>query len=150
LQPDLIILASSPVTLERLASGAEGPDASAEYETGLLRTIEEFQPSGARIVILQSPPAGSNIQDCYTAVSTPRDCAYGPTPASAPQKVVHEAVAAATGVELIDPTLWFCTQAAKCPSFVGTTSVRVDTNHITPEYAERLAPVMMEALFSPR
>ena len=59
---------------------------------------------------------------------------------------VGRAVAAKLGGTYVDPIPWFCAPQRGCPIFVGTTVVRRDGLHATPDYATQLGPVLAAAL----
>ncbi len=56
-----------------------------------------------------------------------------------------EAEAAATGNAAISALPFTCWQNV-CPAFAGETPVRYDQTHLTPAFAERLAPILQQEL----
>lgn len=113
--------------------------ASGVYEsagTVLRKTAER-----AKIVFLPGPPIDKNIAECYDKLSTPMDCvSQVPKTWAATEKSLAQSLENAV---YVDTTPWFCTQGL-CPSFVGTTPMKLDATHITAAYAEKLGPVVRE------
>jgi hypothetical protein len=56
-----------------------------------------------------------------------------------------EAEASATGNTAISALPFTCWENV-CPAFAGETPVRYDETHLTPAFAERLAPVLQREL----
>jgi hypothetical protein len=56
-----------------------------------------------------------------------------------------EAEATATGNNAISALPFTCWQNV-CPAFAGDIPVRYDVNHLTPAFAERLAPILRHEL----
>ena len=73
-RPDLVILADSEDTPERLADHASGAAADTEIAQGLSTTLEAIVPYAGRTVVLAPPPEGKAMQACVTRVSHPADC----------------------------------------------------------------------------
>ncbi|QHK20159.1 hypothetical protein GU243_10910 [Pseudarthrobacter psychrotolerans] len=145
MKPDVLIMASAENTLQRLASGAEGEAAAAEYEAGMRRGLEDLKPSAASVVVLSKPPMGQNLQTCVTKVSKPADCA---TTVTNEWRAFTGSERTATGARYVDTQLWVCNTSGRCPAFVGATPIRVDSGHLTIQYAESLAHVMRTTLLA--
>jgi hypothetical protein len=140
LDPQLVILASTDDTLSRIADGATGATADAEYRTALRRTITALHPSSRRHVLTVSPPPLTNdLALCNTAGSTPADCVRRVSDRWIAFAEAEQAVAAATHTSYADTHLWFCNTAGFCPAFIGTVLVRWDGQHVTAVYARSLA-----------
>ena len=143
-RPDLVVLTNA-WTATLLDESVDRPTA---FRQGLTDVVGRLQASGARIVLLSAPPGSANLQKCPTALNGPGDCLEGPVDTYATQVATERQVAAATGVEAIDPEPWFCINAL-CPSVIGTTPVYFDGRHITVEYAEQIGPDLVAALGLP-
>jgi hypothetical protein len=145
LRPALVLASSAPSTEWRLADGAEGDAALAEWQQGQERLFERITPYAGAVVVLDPPPPGKALTDCQTRFSTPADC-VGPLPDYlAPFGAASSRAASATKVEHLTTMDWFCVNG-RCPAFVGTTPVFADEQHLTEAYAKRLAPVLAAAL----
>ena len=96
------------------------------------------------LVFMPGPPGEVNIGACYGPTTSPADCVshmdegWGAT---------TRGVAADLGGVFVDTSVWFC-HAGVCPSFVGSTPMKRDTVHMTPEYAISIAPAVRETLES--
>ena len=147
LQPDLVILASAASTLNRLASGATGEDAVAEWREGTVATLTDLRAaSPAQLVLLSSPPTVSNPQTCATRVNGPADCLGTPEATYDGMVAVEAEAAAAAGALHIAPLNWFCTPGRLCPPIAGATPTYIDNTHITAAYSRRLAPLLADAI----
>ncbi|WP_166518189.1 acyltransferase family protein [Candidatus Blastococcus massiliensis] len=123
-------------------------DRPALYTEGLTAVVRRIQASGAEVVLLGAPPGSESLQTCPTSLNGPDDCLRGPADTFAPQMASEQQVAAATGARAIDPEAWFCIDG-RCPTFVGTAPVYGDGQHLTQEYAERIAPEVVAAILQP-
>ncbi|WP_344051881.1 acyltransferase family protein [Microbacterium lacus] len=93
-----------------------------------------------RILFTPGPPTTENPQDCYTPTSTPTACVSTvPADWAATERKLED-----VGT-LVDTRPWFCA-FGKCPPFVGTIPMKIDSGHMTAEYADRIAPVIREYL----
>lgn len=118
------------------------------YRQGLTDVVRRLQASGTRVVILGAPPGSRSLQTCPTSLNGPDDCLRGPAGTFAPQIENERQVAALTGAKAIDPEPWFCVEN-RCPTFVGNTPVYGDGQHLTAEYARRIAIELADAILSP-
>ena len=141
LDPDLIILGSSILYLDGLASKAKGAAAIAEYEAGIVKTINMLNPSKQRrILTITAPPKVPDLQSCVTVRSVPADCASKLSPTWRAVATAEKKAAAATHTSFIDTHRWFCSVADYCPAFIGATAMRTDGSHLTPAFAKSLGP----------
>ena len=145
IQPDIIIVGDARNSMTRLVSGVEGEEAASEIQKGYEKTIADLSATGAKIFILASPPETPALKECVTRIGTPKDCT---SDISADWKLYASAQreAASSGATFVDTKSWFCTDAGRCPGFVGTTPVRADTGHMTLEFSAELAPVLAGAI----
>lgn len=150
-QPDLIIMSSAENSLQRLASGAEGDAAIAEWSAAAEATLTKVAPLAPRTVLLAPPPQGKKLAECATNLNGPSDCTATIQPRWERMTEV-ERVATTTladpsaDANFIDTRDWFCNAKGVCPAIYGTTPMRVDANHLTGEYSNLLGPEMATAL----
>ncbi|MFF0816636.1 acyltransferase family protein [Rhodococcus sp. NPDC003318] len=147
LNPDLIVISDSHLTVTRLQSGAKGSAAEAEWVEGLSRVMSGV-PDPTKVVFLTSPPGAGNLAECAGKFGDPSDCTRAISTEWFTVQAAEETVASKFGARLTDSRPWFCTDSGYCPSFVGTTPVYVDSGHMTATYSEGLAPDLRSALLS--
>lgn len=148
LKPDMLVLSSSEDGSMRLASKAEGPAVAAEWKDGAKETLAALTGAAGRIVILDPPPGGKPLQECATRLSKPADCVTAPDIRYGElYTALRDASAAVPGAraEVVRTRDWFCSRDS-CPGFVGTTPVYADQGHLTPTFAESLAPLLTATL----
>ncbi|WP_104127633.1 acyltransferase family protein [Cryobacterium sp. Y57] len=146
LDPDLIILSDSFLSIKRLASQAEGPAAESEWTAAYAAALEEL-PARASKVSLMTPPGAENLQSCYTPLSQPGNCIRS---IQDDWKVLLRAEASAVtvaGTTFINTQSWFCIEAL-CPAFVDKSAVYADSSHLTATYSESIGAVLREKLQS--
>jgi hypothetical protein len=143
LEPDLVVVTN--VQYPRLPAGAEEALTEAEWSTATLALVEEFRASAGTVVFLAPPPADKDLSACYSRVSTPEDCVSVVTQEWLDRAATERAMAEEVGGAWIDSSTWFCVER-RCPAYVGSTPTKVDTTHMTPAFAEKIAPALEEAL----
>ncbi|WP_286343632.1 acyltransferase family protein [Frondihabitans sucicola] len=146
IKPDLVVLADSAGTIDRLATKTDLTGGSQAIANGLQKTIQAIKPHAKRIAVLSDPPAGVALQECVTRVSTPSDCVREISPTWSAIQADDQDVIKATGATYVDTHLWFCDDQGRCPSFIGNTPVRADAGHMTVQYSESLEPLLAAAL----
>jgi peptidoglycan/LPS O-acetylase OafA/YrhL len=130
-----------------VTSSSHYPNSDAEWAAGFETTIARIAPSTQRLVVLGDNPASHtepaaclsrnlhSVQACTTsrgrAISTRLDG--------------ERAAAASHHATFVDPTDWFCTDAA-CPTIIGNIMMFRDINHITTVAANWYAPLLSAAL----
>lgn len=134
-RPDVVIIANG-----------YGNTDSVEWENGLARLTSQFAANVGRVVLLAAPPTGIKPAECYNRASSPADCLVTVSDAWIERAAAEERAAATIGGTFIDSREWFCTADRFCPSFVGTTPVRSDATHMTPEYADLMSPAFAASL----
>ena len=154
IQPDLVIVAAAANTLERLDSEARGEAALAEWRAGVTDMLTALDTAPLRVVVLESPPEGEDLQTCATRFNGPQDCVSTPTEdheafVAVDRDAVEQYRPAALQLTYVDTRAWFCDARDRCPPFVGTTPVFADGLHMSAAYSERLAPVLAQALLAP-
>ncbi|MDN4616087.1 acyltransferase family protein [Leifsonia sp. F6_8S_P_1B] len=153
MKPDLVVLASAESGMRRLASGATGREAAAEWQRGLEKSLERLAGTRARIVVLENPPETTSPVDCAARTSTPAACVRPVSAAwtlksDAERRAVSEAAARGTDVTLVDTLPWFCVDGG-CPVGDGRLIARIDHGHLTADYARMLGPLLRSALAEP-
>jgi peptidoglycan/LPS O-acetylase OafA/YrhL len=147
LKPGLVILASAENSMSRLSSGATGTAAATEWGTGTTKTIAAVKAAGAaRVVVMSPPPSGDSLEACATADSTPGDCVSTISDTWHSMTDAERSATTASQSTYLDTRLLFCSPTEYCPPYIGTTPIRVDGNHITSIYAERVAPAVANVL----
>lgn len=141
----VVVLATGSGLADDLASRSTGAQAVSEIQDGLQRTIVVARATGAKVVVLGSPPGAQPWIDCYRPASSPMKC-WGPTTAgNTVTAQASRAAARTTGAKYVDVDDWFCAED-HCPAFVGTTPVYADGVHLTPQYARSLSGLLRSAL----
>ncbi|ELT45960.1 putative acyltransferase [Arthrobacter nitrophenolicus] len=143
MNPDLIILSDSALSLKRLVSNAEGPAAGDEWSTAYGAALDSLPPS-SQVITLVTPPGAKNMQECYTPLSSPSDCSGSITREWETLKTTEAAATTAKGKTFIDTKDWFCLEGT-CPSFAGNRAIYADAGHLTGIFSAELAPVVAEA-----
>lgn len=117
---------------------------SSEWYAGLARTVAEVRAAGAPVLVfgpIPKPP--QDVPDCLSAHLTDvQRCTMpqGPVLNAAGIRAERSAVLAAGG-QYFDLSELLCA-AGGCPVVVGNDLVYRDDNHLTPEYARWLGPVL--------
>jgi peptidoglycan/LPS O-acetylase OafA/YrhL len=110
----------------------------------LTRLVQQLRGAGSQVLVLGPiPQPNSVVPDCLS-VHLDDATACSLRRAKAVNQPGIEAETSATkarGGQYSDLTALFCT-ADRCPVIVGNTLVYQDSNHLTPEYARLLAPVI--------
>lgn len=145
IHPDLVLITNN-YGLHKSADGGATVPASA-WQQDLSREVQKIATSAGKIVFLSPPPADVNIQDCYTPVSSPKDCISNVQQAWVDISKAETAIASTVGGVFIDSRQWFCANN-RCPSFVGTTPTKIDLTHMTPAYADKITPLVKNELAS--
>ncbi|MBY4127362.1 acyltransferase family protein [Rhodococcus fascians] len=135
-KPDVLVVANSYTS----------PEEGSEWTSGIDAFIQRVEGSVGSFIFLSSPPADVNISTCYTRNSVPADCVSRVTNKWLRRAALEEEYAASVGGKFVDSRPWFCTSNGYCPAFVATLATKKDTNHITPEYGEKIAPAFAERL----
>lgn len=147
LNPDLVVISDSHLTVSRLQSGAKGAAAQSEWVDGLTKTMTSL-PDPTKVVLLTSPPGSGNLAECAGKFASPRDCVRGVGNDWLTVQAAEQDVAKKFGARVVDSRKWFCTDSGFCPAFVGTTPVYVDTGHMTATYSEGLAPELRDSILA--
>ncbi|WP_437385057.1 acyltransferase family protein [Plantibacter flavus] len=140
-QPDLVVV-SNAFAAGRTADGRP-MDAAAMMASTLAETSGYAVPG--RLVFLAPPPLGADLGSCYSRVSSPQDCVVGVDAAWTEFAAANESSAAAAGERFVSSLPFSCADGA-CPAFAGTTPTKYDSVHLTPAFAEHIAPAIRQAL----
>jgi peptidoglycan/LPS O-acetylase OafA/YrhL len=119
---------------DKLASGATGDKAAAEWKAADETLVKKLAPSGSKIYFVSPPPEGKQLTECASKISRPSDCVSKIPPM---WNVIHEVERKVTGSAYIDTLHWFCYEGW-CPAFSGTTPVKRDFVHPTQQSARTL------------
>lgn len=144
MSPDLIIVSDSALSIRRLVSKATGVAAQDEWTAAYTQALDAL-PKTSKVVSLMTPPGAKNLQECYTPLSKPADCAASVSADWETLKAAESAAAASRGAAFMDTKTWFCYQGT-CPSFAGKRAIFADSGHLTGIFSAELAPVLAEAL----
>ncbi|ODU52611.1 MAG: hypothetical protein ABT07_00760 [Microbacterium sp. SCN 70-10] len=143
-QPADLLIVSNAFTLGTAVGGASLDPA--QLATSTFAEVGTWAPSG-RTIFLSPPPHGADLDRCYSPVTGPSACLAAVDDVWTQMESATEAEAAATGNTAISALPFTCWQNV-CPAFAGETPVRYDQTHLTPAYAERLAPILQQELQS--
>jgi len=100
--------------------------------------------AAGKIVYLAAPPLGAELGQCYSNVSSPQNCNVG---IGQTWQAFSSALSAesATGDHFVSSLPFSCADDI-CPAFAGTIPTKYDSVHMTPAYAEHIAPAIRYAL----
>lgn len=143
-EPADLVIVSNAFTLGRSVAG-ESLDA-ARLAAATFAEVGGWAPAG-RTVFLSPPPHGADLDRCYSPVTGPSACLAAVDDVWTQMETATEAEAAATGNTAISALPFTCWENV-CPAFAGDTPVRYDETHLTPAFAERLAPILRQELQS--
>lgn len=134
-KPDLLILSNNYPDSGQAGNWAAG-------EVGILKKAA----GAAKTLILASPPHDKDVQRCYKPGSSPTDCVslangWYLDLISSERRALSE-----IGGSYVSTLPIFCSANNVCPSFVGTTPVKLDQVHMTVWYAEKSAPALGELI----
>ncbi|WP_448613870.1 acyltransferase family protein [Modestobacter sp. URMC 112] len=143
LQPDLVVVTHAYIGHE----DADGQELTpAAWATSLEGYLEQFSADAGELVLMAPPPQGRNPEECYTRLSSPKDCVSSVNDEWSELAAAEEGMARSLGAVYVDSRPWFCSDDGECPIFVGSTLTRFDGLHVTADYARKIAPTMAEAL----
>jgi peptidoglycan/LPS O-acetylase OafA/YrhL len=148
LDPDLVVLSSSLGSFDRLLSGAHGEPAVEEWRLGLEATLDHVGTTGARVVVLQSPPETSPVAQCASPLLSAEACEGSPSGSWSEKAIAEQAAVERAGgdVSFVPVGPWFCDGDGRCPAAVDGTIVTVDGGHLTDAYSRRLSLLLRACL----
>jgi peptidoglycan/LPS O-acetylase OafA/YrhL len=139
--PELVVVANA------FALGQDtnrSPLSVADLVASTMTETAAYGAAGA-VVHLAPPPLGAELGQCYSTVSSPQDCNTTVGPTWQEFAAATNAAASASGQYAVS-SLGFSCAAGICPAFSGTIPTKYDTVHLTPAYAEHIAPVIRDEL----
>jgi len=158
--PDLVIVTNLWTAKGRLATGAEGAEADAQWRAATTGTLQRLSAVSPRVMMLDSPPTGQSVADCQTAIGKPVDCEEAVTEDyrqmaalnGAASVTVNTQNAAAAGPGVAIPEVghiavenWFCLDGL-CPAFSSGYPIYADPFHVSPSYGRFVAPLLRPLL----
>lgn len=150
IHPDLVVVASSPPVngvydgeTRHEATEQVAPLLSAGYDHLFL----DLRSAAERVVLLRDVPKSSDDPGTCLTTGSPSlaDCMFEPVERSRLLGDVAVQSARLARVKVVDPTPWLCYQD-ECPVVIGGTLSYRDTDHLTTEYAAKLAGALGNAL----
>jgi hypothetical protein len=140
--PADLVIVSNAFTLGTAVGGASLD--AAQLAAATSAEVGAWAPPG-RTVFLSPPPHGADLDRCYSPMTGPSACLAAVDDVWMQMESAAEAEATATGNNAISALPFTCWQNV-CPAFAGDIPVRYDVNHLTPAFAERLAPILRHEL----
>lgn len=137
----VVVTATYEVRVTADSDEKVGPE---RWKDGLLSYLDQIKDD-TKIVLLAPPPSSINVQDCYTPQSQPSACVSAVTDQYKSTAKAEGAVAKSIDGVYVAVQDLFCYDG-RCPSFIGTTPVKLDLVHITDVYADKVAPALLETL----
>ncbi|WP_395308254.1 acyltransferase family protein [Mycobacterium sp. AMU20-3851] len=144
IRPQAVLIANTYG--ERTIKGTNQALSPAEWKSYTQQMIERFSESVGSVALLTPPPADKTPADCYRPDTSPAECVGTLPPSHLERRDADLSLVQSIGGELIDTWPLFCTPSHYCPMFVGTTPVKRDRAHISPEYGALLSPAFIELL----
>lgn len=145
IHPALVI--SSNVYGTNFQDNAGYKDDASHWGAATSGMLERIAGGYGEFVILSQPPAGKDPVECATRVSTPDACAFSVPDNWMSFSRAEQSALPAEGAAYLDTREWFCVQG-RCPAFAGGTMIKRDATHLTPQYAQKVAPLLAEMLTS--
>jgi len=148
-KPRLVVVSSSTGYRGALAGHPADPDGL--WAAAWARLFTELGAGAGNVALLGDTPFLSrDPADCLAAAgATVSACAEpsGTVLRDPGWREIVRAAAERAGARVVDPVPWLC--GPRCPTVVGNLLVYRDTNHLTSEYAEMLAPLLDAQLPQP-
>jgi peptidoglycan/LPS O-acetylase OafA/YrhL len=133
--PQLVVVANAYA----LAKSSDGrPLSTADIVASTVAETARYGASG-RLVYLAPPPLGASLGQCYSPATSPQNCTVGIDQAWQDFQTAYVAAAAASGDHVVSSLPFSCANGL-CPAFAGTLPTKYDTVHLTPAFAEHVAP----------
>jgi peptidoglycan/LPS O-acetylase OafA/YrhL len=117
---------------------------SPQWYAGLAETVREVRAAGAPVLVLGAiPKPPSDVPSCLSAhLDSVQRCTVSQAASLSAAGMSGERTAVlAAGGQYFDLSTLLCS-TGRCPVIVGNVLVYRDDNHLTPEYASWLAPVL--------
>ncbi|MFB2597845.1 acyltransferase family protein [Herbiconiux sp. P17] len=133
--PQLVVV-SNAFALGKASDGR--PLSTADIVASTVAETAKYGASG-RLVYLAPPPLGASLGQCYSPATSPQNCNVGIDQAWQDFEDATAAAAGASGDHVVSSLPFSCANGV-CPAFAGTLPTKYDTVHLTPQFAEHLAP----------
>ena len=144
IRPDMVLISNTYV--DRVNADTQQELTATDWKNATRQIITSFAGSAGRVALLTPPPADKDPAECYRPGSSPADCVGTLTPDHLTRVNADRDLAESIDGDLVDTWPLFCTASQFCPMFVGTTPVKHDRAHISPAYADLMAPAFIELL----
>ncbi|MFD6058108.1 acyltransferase family protein [Rhodococcus wratislaviensis] len=145
-RPDLVVIANNYAPRKLVSSKSD----ITVHERRLSEeaAVRQVAESSGKVVMLAPAPQGEDVRQCFTKQSTPSDCLTTVDALWLDVLAMESEMSQSNHWLHINTLPMFCTTSQYCPSFIGSTPVKVDQVHLTSEYAVAMAPALMEKLQS--
>jgi hypothetical protein len=111
-------------------------------ESTIIRELRRLTP---RLILFSDTPHMAPPGSCLETATTQDSCLWPLDPARIIDELTTQTIASSLNVQYLDITNWFCDQGL-CPSIINGIIPYTDGAHVTPEYAQFLAPDLSAAL----
>ena len=133
------------VFISNIYGDSNDPEKERASHRAIAGAVSRIARYTEKIVLLAPPPSQNNIRNCFTRFSTPSSCLSRVTDGWKARARFESALARSLGGVWIDSRPLYCAYDL-CPAIIGTTPVRYDFNHLTPEAAHLTSPALIETL----
>ncbi|TAP45173.1 acyltransferase family protein [Arthrobacter sp. S39] len=146
-QPDVVFLSGGIGDYQRQADGSVGEAAKENWAAAVERTTAALSVTGARVIVMSSPPPGQDTLACVDRITAFAKCERT-IPDVWFEKTLAESFATARAVQsgaqadFVDSRSWFCGANNACPAVIGPYIVRFDSGHMTNAFAESLGTLL--------
>ncbi|WP_435768884.1 acyltransferase family protein [Nocardioides sp. SYSU DS0651] len=139
LRPELVLVANNAYRGRHMADGRQ--------ERGLADHLRRLDEAGGRVVMLGNVPKLERSPGVCLSTRDKDlgDCLFEPLRRHVKDQRRFAAVAESVGVDFVDAQRWFCHDGV-CPPVIGRLVPLRDRDHISVEYATRLADPLARAL----
>lgn len=140
---------TSSFAREQAVDDGSGRPPIDQFATGLQATWKKWTRAGSKVYVLADPPLNKAVRspDCTILhAGAPTECAVDRSLAQPADPLVAAAKSSRDdNVLLLDFTDFFCS-SEKCYTVVGGVDVYYDANHLNHEFAELLAPMVLDRI----
>lgn len=144
-KPQIVIISNSYG--DKTIAGTDRSLTPTKWVDSMRQIIDQFRSSAQKVVFIAPPPADIDISDCYDGgTHTPDRCISRVSRQWRLMGAAEQNLAGSLEATWIDSRGWFCNDGKLCPSFVGSTPTKYDTEHMTPAYAQKISPAVVESL----
>ncbi|NHU47593.1 acyltransferase [Rhodococcus sp. A14] len=144
-RPDIVVVTNNYADRKFVSTGQ--PMSLPERTDAVANAIAQIASHASTVIMLPPPPADKELQQCYTRRSAPTDCVTTVTTDWLRFEEVDRNVADRfKNANFLETRRWFCSESSYCPAFAGTLPTKRDKVHVTPDFSDRLGPVVRESL----